>query len=207
MTNILLVADGVFHPPLRAGRHLKQIISTIPGAALDQTRHLNDLAEVDCAKYQALVLYYHHKTIGREALARFAQFVNDGGGVLAIHSATASFKKEERYGQILGGRFAGHGPVEIFELQPSQENDRLLGDVGRFAVKDELYLHDMQPDVRVLYTAQHKGNAQPVVWTRREGAGRVCYIGPGHRTQTMKQPQIEQLLRGGTVWAIGEEPS
>ena len=39
----------------------------------------------------------------------FDGFVRAGGGVLAIHSATASFKGSPAYFEVLGGRFVGQG--------------------------------------------------------------------------------------------------
>jgi type 1 glutamine amidotransferase len=62
--------------------------------------------------FSALVIYIHHKRISQSALTSWIVFVSDGGGILAIHSATASFKKQTFF-EILGGRFIGHGAWKI----------------------------------------------------------------------------------------------
>lgn len=69
MADVLLVADGIFHPPWGARRHVKQLLSGIPGIELTQIRRLNYLENLDSSRYQAMVLYYHHKRVGLNALA------------------------------------------------------------------------------------------------------------------------------------------
>ena len=184
---------------------MRAVLEAVPGWTLSQIKHLNRLATLDLSRFQAMVLYYHHEGLDGAALAAFEGFVAGGGGVLALHSATASFKEEGRYTELLGGRFAGHGPVERFEVQPAAPAEAVFGDIGPFTVKDELYLHDLQPDLDVHFTAQYGGKPQPLVWTRQSGEGRVCCFGPGHRTETMKQPQVQQLLREALAWILREE--
>lgn len=67
-------------------------------------------------RFAALVLYFHHKTLSPAALTRLEAYARQGGGILALHSATASFKDCLPYFDILGGRFIGHGKVEPFEM-------------------------------------------------------------------------------------------
>lgn len=202
MANILLVSDGVFHPPWQAVRQLKEMLSSIRDIELTHIRSLNDLENLDTSGYQAMVLYYHQKQIGRDALGVFEKFVNDGGGVLAIHSATASFKDSPRYFEILGGRFSHHGPVVSFDIDPLPTGEAVFTDVGSFTVHDELYLHDLQPGNQVHFTAIYDGEQQPMIWTRTVGHGRVCYFVPGHCTQTMKNPQMQELLVRGLAWVM-----
>jgi type 1 glutamine amidotransferase len=102
---------------------------------------------------------------------------------------------------VLGGCFAGHGPVESFEIRPTLD-DGLFGGIGPFVVEDELYIHDLQPDIQVHFAAQYEEKPQPMVWTRAVGAGRVCTVSPGHRTATMKQREIQEILRRGLIWVV-----
>ena len=67
----------------------------------------------------------------------------------AIHSATASFEDQARFTNILGGKFANHGPVEEFEITPIFSESNLFQGIPGFTVKDELYIHDLQPDIEV----------------------------------------------------------
>jgi type 1 glutamine amidotransferase len=207
MAEILLISDGFFHPPFLARRALRAALESLPGLRFTPAGHLNALLELHSERYQALVLYFHHKQADPAAFAALERFVQRGGGILAIHSATASFKDQApeergRYFEILGGRFTGHGPVAPFAVQPAGGIDPAFAGIQPFTVQDELYLHDVQPDIRIQFEALHEGEMQPVGWIRQEGDGRVCYIGPGHRAQTMQQPQMQAILQRGLLWVM-----
>lgn len=199
----MFVTAGIFHPPL-AGRWavqraLRRALRALDGYTFAETGSL-DKAQPHLANCDALVLYFHHQRLSPLALAAFQNFVYQGGGVLAIHSATASFKQDPAYHAVLGGRFSGHGVVETFTLSPAAENPGPFGGLAGFAVHDELYLHTLEPGVQVHFTAQHQGESVPVVWTYTYGAGRVCYAAPGHRAATMQQPEYQRLLQRGLEW-------
>jgi uncharacterized protein len=195
--NILLVTDGFIHPPFAGRRALQLALTQLDGFSFRHVRSLEQLP-ADVHSYSALVLYYHHKTISAAALDRLDSFVQNGGGILAIHSATASFKDQPHYFEMIGGRFTGHGPVENFEVK--RLRDDVFGEIGNFTVKDELYLHELQPGIDVHFAAQHAGQAVPVVWTFRYGQGKICYAVPGHTAQGMKHPALQEILRRGLQW-------
>ena len=142
--------------------------------------------------------------MGRKYLEAFGAFVKNGGGVLAVHSATASYKPTRGYFEILGGRFVGHGPVQPFEIRPARNDDPIFKGIGTFTVEDELYLHELQPDIDARFYAYHGGKPTPVVWTRTVGGGRVCYVCPGHRSASMRNPAVREILKRGMRW-VSEE--
>jgi type 1 glutamine amidotransferase len=200
MKRILLVTDGIFHPPLLGRLILGRILRQMDGFSFEHIRTLEQLpAEVE--KYSALVLHYHHKRISPAALRRLDGYVKNGGGILAIHAATASFKETLPYFDILGGRFIGHGQVEKLELR--QVRNEIFGAIGNFTVRDELYIHELKPGIDVHFTAEHEGQDVPVVWTCRYGKGKICYTVPGHRSATMSNPSYQAILRRGLKWVTG----
>lgn len=146
-----------------------------------------------------MVLYFHAADISPTALAKLDAFVGGGGGVLALHSATASFKEEPHYFEMLGGRFTGHGPVSTFALRPTAEAEVFEG-VPAFTVRDECYLHETSPDITVHFTAQVGQLTVPAVWTYQYGAGRVCYAVPGHCASSMRHSLFQEVLRRGLAW-------
>jgi hypothetical protein len=73
-----------------ARRAAREALEGIPGYRFTQVGHLDVLVELDLAQYQAIVLYYHHNRAEPEAIAALDKFVQKGGGILAVHSATAS---------------------------------------------------------------------------------------------------------------------
>lgn len=207
MKNILFVTDGIFHPPLLGRLRLHKLLSPpLPlgeGVGVRENFsfvHVSSLEKLpaDLSSFSAFVLHFHHKTISESALKRLDLFVQNGGGILALHAATASFKQTLPYFKILGGRFVGHGKVENIEVK--RVRDDIFSDIDNFIVKDELYLHELEPSIEVHFTAKHEGKDIPVVWTYRCGRGKVCYAVPGHTTGTMMNKTYQQLLKRGLEW-------
>lgn len=200
--DVLLVSAGLVHPPYRGRMQLKETLAAIPRVRLNEVTSLAEAAKLPLSDYRAMVLYYHHRddVLADADLQAFRSFVSGGGGVLAVHSATASYKPSAAYFEILGGRFVGHGPVESMQVEVSAADDPIFGGIGGFEIKDELYLHELQPDLRVHFHAVHNGKAEPMVWTREVGAGRVCYVCPGHRSASMQHPAVQEIVRRGLTW-------
>ncbi len=198
MKHVLLVTDGIFHPPLLARMSLGKTLAKLDGLAFQHSRSLERLPE-NLARYSALVIYFHHKVLSDSALAALDRFVSHGGGVLGIHSATASFKEQREYHKILGGRFVGHGKVEPFTVRPVSGSDLFAG-IPAFTVRDELYLHELQPGIETHFTTEYQDRETPAVWTYRYGRGRVCYAVPGHCAGSMRNATYQEILRRGLIW-------
>lgn len=195
--NVLLVTDGLVHPPLAGRLALHWTMRQVPGFSLRQVPSLERLP-ADLSSCAAMVLYYHHKTLSAGALEQLEKFVCNGGGVLAIHSATASFKETPAYFDILGGRFIGHPPVQRLELR--RVRDDVFGEIEPFTVRDELYFHELRPGVTVHFVVSHQGEEIPAIWTYRYGRGRVCYAVPGHTATSMFNSAYQHLLQRALRW-------
>lgn len=201
MKNVLLVTDGIFHPPLFGRMALRNTLARLEGFTF---RHVRSMEKVpgNLQDISALVIYVHHKAISKQALAALDEFVTKGGGVLGIHTATAAFKEQLHYFEILGGRFTDHGPIEQFDVKPVAGSQIFAG-IPAFTVKDELYIHELQHGIRAHFTTRHEGQEVPIVWTYHYGQGRVCYAVPGHRTITMRNVTYQEVLRRGLAWVCG----
>lgn len=201
MKTVLLVTDGWVHPPITARIALRRALGEMQGFTFRRIRSLERLP-ADLDRYDALVLYFHHKHLSQSALLRLDQYVSAGGGILGVHTATASFKDELAYFKIIGGRFTGHGPVETFTLTPRPGSEVFSG-LPAFSVRDELYIHELEPGIEVHFTADHQGEEVPAVWTYHYAQGRVCYGVPGHTTQSLQDPIYQEVLRRGLAWVCG----
>jgi type 1 glutamine amidotransferase len=199
--NILMVSDGRLHPPLMGRFWLRYALAGMQGYTFTRVSSMEKLLGLDLSDFQGLVLYFHHSNLSPAALDAFDQYVTAGGGVLAIHSATASFDNSPRFTDILGGKFMGHGPVEPFTVSPVSPESQIFHGIPEFSVKDELYLHDLQPDIETHFTTIHQGEPVPMVWTRFHGEGRICYACPGHRAASMRVPAYQQILIRALEWA------
>lgn len=199
MTELLLVSAGLIHPSLLARLALRRALQH-SGFTFQRERSMEALPELPLHRFRGMVLYYHHKTISPPALAALDSFVQEGGGVLALHAAAASFKQNDAYYTLLGGRFVGHGPVTSFQVAQTAAEDAVFGRVPPFTVTDELYRHDYDAGNRVHFYTPVDGAREPLVWTRPHGAGRVAYLALGHRAAVWRHPTVMQILHQGLRW-------
>ena len=198
MKNILLVTSGIFHPPMSARKVLHETLAELDGFEFQHIRSMEKLPG-DIDGFSAIVIYLFHQKISKSALDSLDNFVSNGGGLLGVHTATAAYKNDLHYFEILGGQFIGHGPIAPFEVKPVPESEIFAG-IPSFTVKDELYVHELQPGITPHFTATHEGQEVPIVWTYHYGQGRVCYAVPGHRTETMWDETYQEILKRGLVW-------
>lgn len=196
---IVLVSQGWIHPNLFARRALRQALQDAGVDSLD-IPNLERLPEVSLQDRRAVVLYIHHQSISPAALGALDDFVRRGGGLLAIHSAAASFKGEEAYTALLGGHFVSHGKVGDFRVEPVPGAPAIFGKIEPFTIRDERYLHEVDPSITVHFTSRDGDEAEPFAWTRRHGDGRVCYCAAGHTTASLRYPAVRRILLAGLEW-------
>ena len=153
----------------------------------------------------------HRGTAPSAWVESLEEYVFDGGGLLALHSAAASFKNNATYGELLGGVFTGHGPVETFTVEPGGTAATAgTGGTGgtwpfgqRFSVRDELYELKVTTDVTVhLQAVRDRGSDKqpqdgknlPVCWTRHFSRGRVAYLSLGHTAEALAAPEVARII-------------
>ena len=202
--NVLLISSGVVHPSVPARRALRASLSST-GSKIAHTSSVNDLIGMNLSRFEAIVLYFHHETVNPEALEILEQFVEQGGGLLAWHAASASFKGNERYSALLGGHFVEHGPIETFTIVPDESRPSIFDDVPSFSVRDELYRHAYDRNNRVVLHTSIDGQTEPVCWVREQGQGRVFYCALGHTVSSMRHPAVRLLMASGLKWVTRTE--
>jgi len=204
-TPVLLVSDGLVHPSLLGRFWLRRALAALPGSRYQRVASLGSLVGLPPDSFRAIVLYVHHNTLSPAALERLDVFLSQGGGLLALHSASASFKEEPRYHDILGGRFDHHGPVEEFVVQLADSDDEIFGGIPGFSVRDELYRHEYDAANQIHFYTAVGDEREPIVWTRYRGQGRVCYCALGHTASAMREPYVWQILQRGLGWVSNQE--
>jgi type 1 glutamine amidotransferase len=202
--SILLVSSGVRHPSPLARFRLRGVLRAGSAHQLKQVRSLEVLSGLSLELFGAVALYLHHETVSPSALRELDDFVARGGGLLAIHAASASYRDEAQWLRMLSGRFREHGPVDTFRVEPSLDEDEIFGGVSSFSIRDELYRHDYDPNVRVHFSTVVNGDREPVVWTKYWGVGRVCYCSLGHSASSVHHPQVQEILRRGLAWVCAQ---
>lgn len=199
MRKVLVISAGIVHPSIRARIYLRRLLMRMPGLKYTFASSIEACRRLRAGGFAAVAIYLHRQGTSQEALSSLDEFVSGGGGLLALHSASASFKKHEGFFKILGGRFVTHGPVAEYTIKQS-EGDSLFAPTKPFVLRDELYIHEYDSENEIHFLAERPNGAEPVVWTRPYGMGRVCYVAPGHRAASLLNPQLRAIITGGIAW-------
>lgn len=154
-----------------------------------------------------------------ERIAQVARFLERGGGLVVIHSATWTRPEPSaEVADVLGvGGFRRwrHGSLDLETMQP--EHPICLGLPALLRFEDEPYwpptpLLDAAR-VQVLAGSREPTDAgsdglalQPMFWTYQRGSGRVLGCVPGHYCWTFDDPYFRLWLLRGMAWAARERP-
>ena len=198
---ILVLSKGLIHPSVLARNSLELLLKSLDdNFDFITTSNLNELKNLQRNNYDAVLLYYHLKSMKNDNLKALIDYVKNGGGVLALHSSMASLKDNVAYQDLLGGRFIGHGKVEKIKVDIHDNNHPISSGVSGFEIKDELYLHEYDQNNEIIYSVQTGTNYEPVLWTRSYGQGRVCYFALGHCFHVWQHPEVKRILRNSLHW-------
>ncbi len=143
------------------------------------------------------------------------QFVDNGGGYVFVHAASAANYNWEEYQKLAGatwGKGTTHGKIAPFEVSLRDVDHPVVKGMSNFWITDELWV-DMQnyKTANVLADAyapmSNMGNneMEPVIFERQYGQGRSFYLVLGHDEQVMKNLGFQALLLRGTEWAAKGE--
>jgi uncharacterized protein len=204
--SILLVSRGLFHPHLLARASCRRSLARIPALSLTSTPTLHNLSRRDLSPFRAVVLYFHDKTLARADLDCLRAYVAAGGGLIAIHSAAASYKQQPTFADLLGGRFSLHGPLSRFSVQPAAACGLPAAPLIPFTIFDERYRHQLVAAVSVDFVSTAGDQPEPFAWRRPFSAGRVFYLAAGHTLAGISHPSVQSILAAGLQWAAKATP-
>ena len=147
----------------------------------------------------------------------FINYVENGGGLLAVHSAIVNSKNFKALDDMIGCRFIGHPnncPVTVAPVKPHP----ITEGVELFCETDEHYRIEITAkDADVLLASysppqgdESKYNEEPYFntpagiyaagYVRTQGAGRICVLTPGHLGVVWLNPQFQKLLSNALNW-------
>ncbi|MDM8007140.1 MAG: ThuA domain-containing protein [Phycisphaerae bacterium] len=203
-------------------------IATKAGYDVFFSQDHNDLTGDQYKQYDAIVFYTSgNPLISREPLMKW---IRDGGAFIGIHSATDSFRGEDKgipgwpeYVKMIGAAFETHHAQRVATLKidvtdhPAtkmleqgwklQDEYYLFGDSFSTESSRLLVSVDTQKtsedDLKAM--GMKPGSVVPIAWTRTEGKGKVFYTSLGHREDVWTNPAYQKHLLGGIAWALGLE--
>jgi uncharacterized protein len=130
------------------------------------------------------------------------KYVEDGGGFVAIHSASACFHNSEKFVALVGGQFRSHG-AGVFRTRIAQPDHPVMRGFTGFESWDETYVHARHNEAG--RTVLEYREDEPYTWVRTQGAGRVFYTAWGHDERTWGQDGFVDLIERGVRWTAGQD--
>lgn len=171
------------------------------GINLTYTTDPNDLHEDVLYNYDGLMIYANHDSITSSQESALKDYVQSGKALIPIHSASWSFRNSDWYVKTVGGQFKSHGDGK-FTAKIVDAAHPIMQGIEEFETWDETYVHSqLNPDMHVLM----QRDEEPYTWTLEEGKGRVFYTAYGHNEETWKQPEFQELVANGILWAVGDK--
>ncbi|MEO0477384.1 MAG: sulfatase-like hydrolase/transferase, partial [Planctomycetota bacterium] len=179
------------------------------------------------AKADLVVMNLHLPQLSDAQYAMFNQYIEAGGGVVAIHETTIMRPSSEgkKLAQSIGmawddGRSKWGALFEDVSIDNEHEVFKGFGE--KLKMIDEFYwdLHEADGiqvlgDIRSGPTGNSRGPVEasklskeqsPVFWTYEKGKGRVFGTTAGHNTFTFFEPEFRIVLFRAMAWAMREKP-
>ncbi len=130
-----------------------------------------------------------------------------GTPILALHSSSLAFRDDDRFAELLGGRWVPgvtmHPQIGVALVQPAE------GAFGAsaFEVYDERYTAlERRDDTELLALHTEDGLTHPLVWVRdaQDGRGAVAYDALGHGVESYLAEGHARLFRALVARLVGD---
>jgi len=130
----------------------------------------------------------------------FINYVENGGGLLAVHSGVVAGKETDALDRLIGCRFINHPDACPVTVQPLKPHPVTEG-VELFCEVDEHYrLEIISPDIDILMASYSPECICPAAYVRTQKKGRVCVLTPGHNLSVWLNPQFQKTLVNALNW-------
>ncbi|MEX0742378.1 MAG: ThuA domain-containing protein, partial [Phycisphaeraceae bacterium] len=105
---VMWLGDEGGHRPIDRARQLVPVMLD-RGIEIHYTQNVDALTHANMDAYDALIIYANIERITAEQDAALLRYVENGGGLVAIHSASFCFHNSDDYIDLVGGQFRSHG--------------------------------------------------------------------------------------------------
>lgn len=181
-------------------RHLFQ-----KGINLTYTADPNDLNPEKLRLYDGLMIYANHDEITSDQEKALIDYVEGGKALIPIHSASFCFRNSDWFVEAVGGQFSSHGTGD-FTASIVDASHPVMSGIEEFETWDETYVHsNLNADMTVLMERVDGEHREPYTWVRSQGDGRIFYTAYGHDERTWDQPEFQELVANGVLWAVGDK--
>ena len=152
----------------------------------------------------------------------FVDYVENGGGLLAIHCGLVSGKNTQVLHGLIGAKFKWHPADSIVTMETIKPHPVTEG-VNQFSQGDEhYYIELLADDVDILMASYSPSKGieekyetepyfnvpakiEPCCFVRTQGQGRVCVLTPGHHLKLWLDDNFQRLLDNSLRWCAGKQ--
>ena len=131
-------------------------------------------------------------------------FVNNGGGFLALHNAQAIYPPDGLYYKLLGGDYGGHPDPAIFAVRVENKNHPITAGVEDYEIFDEQHMvkYSLDRNHELLRSISPANKEASAGWWQEVGKGRMVYLAPGHTPQGLGHVMTQRLIRNSIRWCL-----
>lgn len=219
---IFTKTTGYRHDSIPAGISLFERLShQHPSLSLITTDDASIFTSDKLSSYKAIVLL---QTLGPDLftppqLSAFRHWVQQGGGVVAIHGAAAGMPEDDWYERLIGARFHSHPDPERGSVvaESSTQGHFIASECGgREEWKDEWYNFHTHPrqnvnlavllrgDTKTFQGGMH-GEDHPLAWCQEFEGGRVFFTALGHFDEAYEDEWFVGMVERGLFWVARRE--
>ena len=151
------------------------------------------------------------QTKGPEYISKIVDAHKAGTPAVVIHCAMHTYRANEsdEWREFLGVTTRKHDHKSLYPVTVAQVDHPIMKDFPSDWVSplDELYvIEKLWPNAQALATgvSEKTGESHPVFWTNQYGDARVFGTTFGHTNDTMVNPDFQDIVSRGILWATGQ---
>jgi uncharacterized protein len=214
----VLIVTGIDYPGHKWRETTPVLVEALTNDAGLEVDVLEDpyrLDVTDLTPYRAVLLHFmnwERPDPNDRSKENLRSFVERGGGMVMVHFACGAFRDWPEFENLAGriyDRTNTHDPRGPFTVHVTHTNHAVTrGITTSFKVDDELYtcLTGNKP-VELLASARSRVTKRdhPMAFVHQYGKGRVFQTPLGHDVKALRSGETLNLIRQGTLWAMGLE--
>jgi hypothetical protein len=131
-------------------------------------------------------------------------FVERGGGFLALHNAQGLYPPGGLYYKLFGGDYGGHPKPYTFTVRIENRDHPVTAGVEDFEIFDEQHMckYYLDRPHQLLRSIARDNTEAPAGWWNEVGKGRFCYLAPGHTPESLGHPMMQRMIRNAMNWVL-----
>jgi putative heme-binding domain-containing protein len=161
------------------------------------------------AESDVIVWYSANRTWDESREPKLRAYLDGGGGLVVLHWGVNGQKSVAALADLIGLASNPtikyrHGPLDLTLTDPKSPITAGLPSPLRFVDESYWLLVGDPSRVDVLATGVEEGEPRPLIWTRRQGEGRVFVSILGHYIWTFDDPLYRLILLRAIAWTADQ---